>query len=470
MNNPDTWYVDKTGGAGSADAEAMFQNVARVLADGVSAIVVSGPGGETGRVTEFALAAVEGAKAGEDDGGIFGDITERLVAHAAEIGSDYPEAESIAINTAIEMRRGLRDGRGAGWVAMGPERYQARIYELLLGKAGVSDVELVNPTQSIRRDRQGAIDLPVSVRLLSRRLGNPNAVYVMPGTPGVDEHLQTVPVTPAVRGFSDPAGLVVAAALQEARGGHVVYRNIKGAKIPGILRMPPGLGVKPEVTPQLSVVEAGVLGAGGNSIVHTTVLDLLQQTGNVSLEVCSGIPGEVGTKVLRDREIGSTETIAGLALQQVVALIVSDLQMEHRKGVVAGIAKAFSDHDVPLSDLETGYGTVAAYVAKSDYEQQGAQVATRLLSDQYGDAFRVHGVSNDENDEELTVITLVGEAMAISGLLRADVQRDAVRAASNLGIDPRFWPSPHGNAVYLEVPTARANDVAAAVYGQHFGG
>ena len=191
------------------------------------------------------------------------------------------------------MGHGLLDGRGSGWVTMGPERYQAGLYVYLLGQAGIRAMYL-DPSPWVRRGIQGGIDLHESTGGLSRQL-DPTVLAVMPGTPGVDDSLRVVPVTPNLRGYTDVTGMVVATAYQQvAADGSVVYRIIKD-DVPGILRMPPGLGRVSELAPVLSIVEAETLGAAGNGVVHPTVLELLQRS-SVTLKIGSGSTGENGAR------------------------------------------------------------------------------------------------------------------------------------------------------------------------------
>lgn len=453
--------VEKIGGAGSRDAAAMLENVSRIAGnEALAAVVVSGPGGHAGRVTDLAIDGVNAFQRGEDHSRYFKEGAERLVAHAEPLGKN---AVRIAIETAKSMEQGLLDGSGFGWVVMRPELYQAEMYGHLLEESGVH-TRLLNPTPWIRRDGYGAIDLATSIGGLAAQL-NPNVLTILPGTPGVDSDLRVVPVTPNLRGYTDVAGMVVAEALQQNTNGQpVIYRIIKDG-VSGILRMPPGLGRKPGVTPNLSVVEAETLGAAGNKVVHPTVLELLQQS-DVRLLVCSGQPGEAaGTIVTRQRAIQEGESVAGIALQDVVAYTVNDIRMEHQQGVVEDIAGTFRVFGVPLIDAVTGRGVVRIYISKAfhDVRQSELQAA---FAEKYGDRLTLQGA---EADDGLTIVALAGEALATDDVLRVEVMGQAVRTGKNLGIGGiDFWSSPNRNAIYLPIPTKRVNEYAVATYDQFF--
>jgi aspartokinase len=456
-------FVDKIGGAGSKDVESMLVNVDRVADnDAIAALVVSGPGGPAGRVTNLAISGVNAFRLGQDHRQPFAEIAARLIAHAEPLGK---QAVSLATGATEDMKQGLLDGRGSGWVTMGPERYQAGLYVYLLGEAGIQATYL-DPTAWVRRDTQGAIDLGKSAGFLSRRL-DPSGLTVSPGTPGVDESLRVVPVTPSLRGYTDVTGMVVAAAYQQVADRPVVYRIIKD-DVSGILRMPPGISRDPEfapaLAPALSIVEAETLGVAGNGVVHPTVLELLQQS-NITLKVGSGRTGENGTVISRKRNPAGLETIVGIALQEVVAFAFDDISMEHRSGVLADIATTFEGLDVPILDMITGKGTVKAYTTKLNHDEVGAELAD-TFTEKYGNRIRVQGV---EAGSGLTIVTVVGEAMATDSSLLASVISDVTHSGNAVGIATiDFWPSPNRNAIYVVVPTDAAKRFAVAIYDQFF--
>jgi aspartokinase len=289
---------------------------------------------------------------------------------------------------------------------------------------------------------------------------------VVPGSPGSDSNLRTVPVTPELRGYSDPTGMVVAEALQQQSGDRrVVYRIIKD-DVPGILRMPPGLGRDPAIASRLNVVEAGTLSAGGNEVVHPVVLELLQQS-NVRLLVCSGESDEEdGTVIEQDRLIEAGERIAGIALQEVVSYVVNDIRMEHQAGVVANVMDAFSANDVPLVDVVTGRGIISTYLTAANHAANSNRLRD-MLSGQYGETFTVRG---DSEDDGISIVTLVGEAMSQDLGAHASAVSDALNIGldHNIAIGP-YWPSPNSDAIYITVPTRDAARYACAAYDRFFG-
>ena len=455
--------VDKIGGAGSQDEPSVQANVMRSAGnDQLGALVVSGPGGPAGRVTNLALAAVEVFAVGGDFTPQFDEIQERLHAHAEPFGQ---HAVRIAETTAHEMHSGMIDGRGLGWVVMGPERYMAEVYANQLQEAG-RETTVVNPTAWMQRDRRGALDLQISARGLSHQLSR-HALNVIPGSPGSDSSLRTVPVTPGLRGYTDITGMVVAESLQQqSEGRQVVYRIIKD-DVPGILRMPPGHGRATKdiaVASRLNVIEAGTLSAGGNAVVHPVVLDLLQQS-NVRLQVCAGESnGQDGTVIERHRPIEASERIAGIAMQEVVSYDINDIRMEHQTGVVSSVTDAFSAHDVPLVDVVTGRGIIISYLTVANHAANNGLYDT--LSEQYGETFSVRGGSEDDS---VSIVTLVGEAMSQDFAAYASTISDALSIGLENDIAIKLWPSPNSDAIYVVVPTNDADRYAREVYDRFFG-
>jgi aspartokinase len=261
--------------------------------------------------------------------------------------------------------------------------------------------------------------------------------------------------------------MVVAEALQLQSGDRqVVYRIVKD-DVPGILRMPPGHGrdiSDIDIASRLSVVEAVILSAGGNDVVNPVVFDFLQQS-NVRLQVCSGeSDGQDGTVIERARLIEAGERVAGIAMQEVMSYDINDISMEHRTGVVANIAGAFSAHGVPLVDVATGEGVIKSYLTVSNHDANNK--VHDALSEEYQDKFSVRGGSEDSG---ISIVTIVGEAMAQDLAVQASAINDVMNIGIENNIDIDIRLSPNRNVIYVNVPTKDANRYACLAYDCFFG-
>jgi aspartokinase len=178
--------------------------------------------------------------------------------------------------------------------------------------------------------------------------------------------------------------------------------------------------------------------------------------------VCSGKANGDGTVIERRREVSNDETIVGIALQEAVSYTINDIRMEHENGVVEHIAGKLG---VPLVDVTTGKGVVRAYITKANHDARRADLQ-EAFTNEYGDRFALRG---EREENRLSIVTLVGEALARNTAILAKITNKAVNIGHENGIEVfDFWPSPNHNAVYLTVPTNDVNSYAVAAYDDFF--
>ena len=131
------------------------------------------------------------------------------------------------------------------------------------------------------------------------------------------------------------------------------------------------------------------------------------------------------------------------------------------------VTATFEGLGVPILDMVTGKGAIRAYITKSNYDVRQAELA-HAFAGKYGDQIKLQGA---EDGNGLSVVTVVGEAMATDNILLANVVSDVIHAGNSVGIDTvGFWPSPNCSAIYAVVPTDSAKRFAVAVYDQFFDG
>lgn len=451
MANTKTIVIEKIGGSASATNEQIAANVAKFARyKSGHILVVSGPGGTEGRLTDELILLTEFAQAQKSTASQLSKVEARLQSFSRHF--NVTEAERI---TMANIKSGLAARKDYSRVIREGDEFAARLYQELLTQAG-SPAVYVDIANAILLDVHGNIDRKATYKKLVKLI-DPNVVTIVSGHPGVNVD-GTFANVALRRGYTDTTGMVIAAAFDEA--GFNVTFDLTKDDVPGILRAHPNLVDNPEVIPTISIAELETMSISGAQVVKDEVAGLLEGTG-VKLKVHNPSSSSAGTVVVNTRTVGKNELAVGIANKSVIEIKLNQRHIDDQPGAIADFARVFKELRISIKEAVTTSDSISFYISSGVY---------RYRANDFRKAIKILGHEAVVTYTKRNMIVLVGEA------LRADKNKlkaiekiiSSVRKSNGkLSIDS-FWNNDKEPSIYLVVSDASAAAFVKMLYSQFF--
>jgi aspartokinase len=400
--------VEKIGGGGSQDAESIILNAERFANDSnLVAVAFSGPGGIYGRATDRMIGITELHRDGKSIDAEMSDAQEQFTRIAEGLGN-----RSLADATMDEIREGLENGYGYSWLRMRPEFFARRAYQYVLGEAGIQ-TNLVNPVNSMFVASNGRLDVPRSYKGLQQEL-HPTALNLVVGFAARRSDMTMDNMS---RGSTDLVGAAVSGALNSMYPHRPLRYILRKDDVMGIMRVSPKIDPDAEVGSEFSTGEVEALALGGSEVVHPAVLRLIDDTWLQGEGVVMTVQNTFdtthpGTRIVptSKRILDPERPVAGIASQRVDAYKWRDGTADDATGLVELVGGVFAEHEVSITDAQTGQGGVIQIYMSSDE----ATHHTRLKRDlEVVDGFS----ATVEVDKAQELVVIVGDALRTQAYL-----------------------------------------------------
>lgn len=443
--------VEKIGGSATSSAEQIQQNVRRFAErQGPYTLVVSGPGGTFGRLTDDLIDLTEQNAKGKDITQQLDAIGQRLEKLAQSLGADE------VVTTVLEsIKRGLAKNHDASWVIRQGDEFSALLYAQLMQTASI-DAQYVDINECIWLDEYGNIDRRKSSAQLLKVL-DPKKINVVAGHPGLHTSGSMADVK-VRRGYTDTTGMMIAAAFDDA-GLEATYELSKD-DVEGILRAHPSIVDSPTIIPEISVAELETMSIGGAQVVKDEVAGLLDGT-DVELKVHKPGSFAAGTKVVNTRNVSKDELAIGIANKEVTEIKLNQRNIDDKPGAIADFASVFKQLGISIREAITTSDTVTFYISANVYKYR---------RDDFEQAIKLLGHEAAVTYETRELIILVGEALRENSKALKAMQRVLGLSANSDSLNiVSFWNNDEEPSVYLVLPYGQAKSFINKLYKELFG-
>jgi aspartate kinase len=340
--------VAKFGGTSVATAAQLLKVKAIVEADPARRFVVpSAPGkahAKDTKVTDLLYLCHQLAVQGQSIAAVWGQIAERFVSIARELGLnldlaptlDAAQAKIVAVAAA---------GGSADYAASRGEAIHGVIVAALLG------AEYVDASDVVFFDRAGRLDPKTYGALKARCAGAKR--YVIPGFYGQGANGE---VRTFSRGGSDVTGAVVANALDVA-----LYEN--WTDVSGVLMTDPRIVAEAKPIAEITYRELRELSYMGASVLHEEAVFPVREK-NIPINIRNtNRPDDAGTMILANRDPGH-QVVVGIAGTKGFSVITAEkAMMNNEVGFGRRMLDVFERLGVSVEHVPTGIDTMSVVVA-----------------------------------------------------------------------------------------------------------
>ena len=353
--------VSKFGGSSVADANQMRK--VRAIVDGDADrrfVVPSAPGKRTRddiKITDLLYRTHDAAAAGEPIESLFGQIAERYLKIASDLGLDFDLASALA-----EVHDRILEGAGADYAASRGEYLSGLVLSKLL------DRPLIDPATMIRFDASGRFLPEETQAAVSERLGAERS-GVIPGFYGAmpDGSIKTFS-----RGGSDVTGAIVARGVAAD-----VYEN--WTDVSGLLMTDPRIVDSPRTISELTYRELRELAYMGATVLHDEAIFPVREVGIPVHIKNTNDPDAPGTRISRGGlDTAPTGRITGIAgRKDFTILALEKTLMNTEIGFGRRLLGVLEKHEISWEHIPSGIDTLS--VVLKNHVVEGRLEA--LLSD-----------------------------------------------------------------------------------------
>lgn len=302
-----------------------------------------------------------------------------------------------------KLSRGDLNLASRDWMAARGEFCHALLIAEFLGAT------FVPAGECIRFDEEGQLD-PISYLNLSARLGDADALYVVPGFYGRDQagRIKTFP-----RGGSDITGAVVSRAV-----GALVYEN--WTDVSGLLMADPRVVENPKSIGEVTYRELRELAYMGASVLHEETIFPASEAG-IPIQIRNtNAPDALGTRIVASRDAGEGGVVGIAGRTGFSTIYIEKAMMNQSRGFGRRVLEILETSGISFEHMPSAIDSMSVIIDDENFEGKESAVLREMS--------RTLEPDRIELLPKMALIATVGEGMAyrvgISGQL-FDALREA---------------------------------------------